>query len=128
MVTNETTNPFAYLAPHQFVVLATLRRTGEAVPTTVWFAYDQGKVYITTGKNAGKTKRIRNNGQVTMVPSDRAGNLVGEPAVAGMAREANEAERPQAFAVLQAKYGEMFTRIAGQENPDRTYLIVTPVA
>ncbi len=121
-------DPFAFLASHEFIVLTTYRKSGDAVPTTVWFAYDQGKIYITTGKNAGKAKRVRNNGRVLMTPSDRVGNLLGEPEVQGQAHEVTVDERVHARATLAQKYGEMFERIAGQESPDRTYLIVEPLS
>lgn len=129
MSSNEITtkDPFAFLSPHEFIVLTTYRKNGAGIPTTVWFAYDQGKIYITTGKNAGKTKRVRNNGRVQMTPSDRVGNLLGEPEVQGHAREATTDERMHARTTLAQKYGEMFERMAGQDNPDRTYIIVEPV-
>jgi PPOX class probable F420-dependent enzyme len=129
MSTNETTtqDPFAFLSQHQFIVLNTYRKNGSSVPTTVWFAYDQGKIYITTGKNAGKAKRIRNNGRVQMTPSDRTGNLLGEPEVQGQAREITADERVHVRATLAQKYGAMFEQIAGQDSPDRTYLIVEPL-
>ena len=126
MTQNETHNPFAFLQPQEFIVLTTYRKDGRAVPTTVWFAYDQGKIYITTGSNAGKIKRVRNNGQVEMTPSDRTGNLLGEPQVTGHAHETTPEERSHARAVLAQKYGEMFERIAGQESLDRTYIVVEP--
>jgi uncharacterized protein len=125
MTTNETTtkDPFAFLSSHEFIVLTTYRKTGDVMPTTVWFAYDQGRIYITTNKNAGKAKRVRNNGRVQMTPSDR----VGEPEVQGQAREVTPDERVHARATLAQKYGEMFEKIAGQESPDRTYIIVEPL-
>jgi PPOX class probable F420-dependent enzyme len=128
MSTDETTtqDPFAFLAPHEFIVLTTYRKNGNATPTTVWFAYDQGKIYITTGKNAGKAKRIRNNGRVQMTPSDRIGTLLGEPEVQGQAREITPDERAHARTTLAQKYGAAFERIAGQDTPDRTYIIVEP--
>ncbi len=121
-----TKDLFAFLAPHEFIVLTTYRRSGDAVPTTVWFAYDQGKLYITTRKQAGKTKRIRNDGRVRMTPSDRVGNLLGEPEVQGQAHEAIDDERVRARTLLAQKYGEMYQKIAGEETPDRTYIIVEP--
>ena len=128
MTTNETRtqDPFAYLQPHEFIVLTTYRRDGRAVPTTVWFAYDQGKIYITTGSSAGKMKRVRNNGHVAMTPSDRTGNLLGDPQIEGRAREHTHEERTHARAVLAQKYGAMFERIAGQDSPERTYIVVEP--
>ncbi len=128
MTTHEssTKDPFAFLYPHEFIVLTTHRRDGTAVPTTVWFAHDGGKIYITTSANAGKIKRIRNNGLVQMTPSDRAGNLLGEPQVEGQARESKQEERTHAREVLAQKYAEAFERITGQRNPDQTYIVVEP--
>ena len=126
MTNHQPQDPFAFLQPHEFIVLTTYRRDGRAVPTTVWFAYDQGKIYITTGTNAGKMKRIRNNGHVEMTPSDRTGNLLGEPQIAGHAHEHTPEERTHAHAVLAQKYGEMFERIAGQRSTERTYIVVEP--
>ena len=122
----QTADPFAFLAPHEFIVLTTYRKNGTAVPTTVWFAYDQGKLYITTRTTTGKIKRIRNNGNVNMTPSDRTGNLLGEPHVEGHAHESNAEESLHANAVLAKKYGEMFQRIAGADTPQRTYIVVEP--
>jgi PPOX class probable F420-dependent enzyme len=128
MSSNEITTKdlFAFLSPHEFIVLTTYRKNGVGVPTTVWFAYDQGKIYVTTGKNAGKIKRVRNNGHVQMTPSDRVGNLLGEPEVQGQAREVTTDERAYARTTLAQKY-ETFERMAGQDTPDRTYIIVEPL-
>ena len=119
-------DPFAYLAPHQFVVLTTYRKSGQAAPTTVWQAYADGKVYMTTNRDAGKIKRIRADGRVQLAPSDRVGNLLGEPLVEGHAHEAVGDERTRARDLLAAKYGAMWTQIAGEEGPERTYIVVEP--
>lgn len=126
MTNNETPiqDPFGYLQPHEFIVLTTYRKDGRAVPTTVWFAYDRGTIYITTGSKAGKIKRIRNNGRVEMTPSGRTGNLLGQPGIEGQAHEIKPEDRTHARAVLAQKYGEMFERIAGKDSPDRTYIAV----
>lgn len=122
-------DPFAYLASQEFIVLTTYRKSGTAVPTTVWFAYDQGKIYITTNTTAGKIKRVRNNGHVRMIPSDRIGNLLGQPEVSGEAKEVQTSEgRAQALAALEQKYGQQFQRIAGQDTGGRVYIVVEPAA
>lgn len=121
-----TGDAFAFLQPHEFIVLTTYRRDGTAMPTTVWFAYEQGKIYITTNRSAGKIKRVRNSGRVLMTPSDRIGNLKGESQVQGQAHEASGSERSVARAALEQKYGEHFRRIAGEETPERTYIVVEP--
>jgi len=122
-------DPFAYLATQEFIVLTTYRKDGTAVPTTVWFAYDQGKVYITTNTAAGKMKRVRNNGRVEMIPSDRVGNLLELPEIAGVAQEVQAPEEKQrAHAVLEQKYGEPFRQIVSQRSEGRVYIAVVPVA
>jgi len=126
-IENRAKEPFAFLSSHEFIVLTTYRKDGTEVPTTVWFAYNQGKIYITTGKVAGKIKRIRNNGRVLMAPSDRIGNLLGESKVQGQAHEVTSDEHAYARSMLAQKYGEMFERIAGSMSSDRTYIIVEPV-
>ncbi len=123
-----TNDPFAYLESQPFVVLTTYRKDGTAVPTTIWFAYDQGQLYFTTQKQAGKVKRIRNNGHVEITPSDRIGNLLGLPQVAGQARELSIDEQVHAHAVLRAKYGEQFDQIVSQSNSEqRTYVVISPL-
>ena len=122
----QTADPFAFLAPHEFIVLTTYRKNGTAVPTTVWFAYDQGKLYITTSTTTGKIKRIRNNGNVKMTPSDRTGNLLGEAQVEGHAHESNAEESSHANAVLSKKYDAMFERITSEHTAQRTYIVVEP--
>ena len=76
---------FAPLAGADFMVLTTYRASGEAVPTTVWFAEVAGRVYVTTNQNLKKVARIRATPAVLVAPSDRVGNLQG-PAVSGRAR------------------------------------------
>jgi PPOX class probable F420-dependent enzyme len=100
----EAGNPFAALIPHQFVQLTTFRKSGVAVPTTVWFAPDAGKLYVMTTASTGKIKRIRNNGRMLLAPSDRSGKVLG-PALEGTARELPASEHERASAVLARKYG-----------------------
>lgn len=121
------THPFAALDGAQFIVLATYRAAGGAVPTTVWFAEREGNLYITTGSASGKARRIRANPQVTVAPSDRVGNISG-PARAAHAREATAEEHAVAEAALEAKYGEQlrFFRQKRGTPAGSTYLIVTP--
>lgn len=128
MATNnlDAKDPFAQLASYAFIVLNTYRRDGTEVPTTVWFAYSQGNVYITTGNTAGKIKRIRNNGRVTMSPSDRVGKLLDQSRIVGNAHEATSAEGELARAHLIQKYGEQFQQVASQRAGDRTYIVIEP--
>ena len=70
-------DPFAYLYPYDFALLTTFRKNGDAVPTTMWFAHDQGKLYMVTSATVGKIKRIRNNGRVLLAPCDVGGKVLG---------------------------------------------------
>jgi PPOX class probable F420-dependent enzyme len=56
---------FAGLTGYECVCLTTFRKNGEAVPTPVWFAESDGKLYIYTANSSGKVKRIRNNASVS---------------------------------------------------------------
>ncbi|HNP72126.1 MAG TPA: PPOX class F420-dependent oxidoreductase [Kouleothrix sp.] len=121
---------FAPLAGADFMVLTTYRASGEAVPTTVWFAEVAGRVYVTTNQNLKKVARIRATPAVLVAPSDRVGNLQG-PAVSGRARVLGPDEAPAAEAALRAKYGEMYTattaRMDATQPPNsRVFIEVTP--
>ena len=120
-------SPFAALAGEQFIVLTTFRQNGAAVPTTVWFAERDGKLYITTGAEAGKLKRIRSNPQVLLAPSDRVGVVTGA-ALPALAREARPDEHAIAEEALDAKYGKQLRafRITGAFRAASTHLVVMP--
>lgn len=126
----DVSNSFAALDGAQFMVLATYRRSGVAVPTTVWFAEENGKLYVTTGIHTGKAKRIRNNPQVTVAPGDRVGN-VSSPAVAAWARILSPGEAHLADEALDRKYGEQRKRVVasmgmGRDPSTTAFLEITP--
>ncbi|HZC05515.1 MAG TPA: PPOX class F420-dependent oxidoreductase [Ktedonobacterales bacterium] len=128
MTTDSSIHPFTQLDGEQFIVLTTYRKTGEAVPTTVWFAERDGKLYISTGAAAGKLKRIRTNPRVTVAPSDHIGAVKGA-AVAAVAREATPDEHALAEAELAAKYGAQLGEVRRMRRPAHetsTHLVVVP--
>ncbi|MGI9642495.1 MAG: PPOX class F420-dependent oxidoreductase [Acidimicrobiia bacterium] len=106
----------------QFIVLTTYRRSGEGMPTTVWFARVGDVIIVPTGATTGKVKRLRNDPAVTMAKSNYRGKLKGEP-VTGNARilEGDDVDRAQA--ALKKKYGIQW-RLGGS-NID-TFLEITP--
>lgn len=64
---------------HQkYINLTTYRKNGNAVPTPVWFVEMDGCLYVFTGAQTGKAKRIRANGRASVAPSDARGNPLGE--------------------------------------------------
>jgi len=129
-VENQTGDPFAYLYPHQFALLKTYRKNGVAVPTPIWFANENGKLYVTTSTTTGKVKRIHNNGRVTLVPCDRSGKVTeGAKEVEGIARELPASEYAHANAVLLHKYKFMYRLLDVLEFFTRrksTYIEIAP--
>ncbi len=122
---------FDALTNQQFMNLITMRKSGAEVPTPVWFAQSGDRLYVMTGNTAGKVKRIRNNPQVQVAPSDRAGTPLGpsQPAVASVISD--PAEAATANALLTKKYGfmkRMFDLMAVFNGgaKSRAYLVITP--
>jgi hypothetical protein len=117
---------FAALAGAEFMVLTTHKRSGDAVPTTVWFAQVDDRLYLTTQSQAGKAKRVRATSHVTVAPSDRVGNVVGL-AVTAVARQLGPEEAPVAEAALHAKYGDQYVAVAARmpEGSVRVFIEVT---
>ena len=95
----DTQPAFPALTGTDFMVLTTHRRSGDPVHTTVWFAQEGDRVYVTTMNGAGKAKRIRGNEQVIVAPSDRMGNTLG-PGQTARARILAPDEYPTALAAL----------------------------
>ena len=131
--TSETPSPatqadLAALDTQQFAILTTYRRSGVAVPTTVWFSHDDGILYVQTGPEAGKLKRIRANGAVTLTPSTRVGEPLGATMTA-QARIVGADEAAHAEAALDRKYAEarkqLMARMVGEGIPlVRSYLAI----
>jgi hypothetical protein len=63
---------------HNYINLTAFRKTGQEVPTPVWFVEMDGKLYVFTGAQTGKAKRIRANGRARVAPSDGRGKPLGE--------------------------------------------------
>jgi PPOX class probable F420-dependent enzyme len=93
----------AGLADERFVSLTTYRRTGEAVSTPVWIARDGGDLLVTTPKESGKVKRLRNDSRVQLRPCSRTG-AVKDDAVAVDAH-AMIADDDQSRALLTRVFG-----------------------
>lgn len=95
---------FPHLQGHNFMNLTTYRKSGVAVVTPVWFAQKADKIYVFTGGESGKVKRIRNNGKVEVGPCDRSGKPLGEVQSA-VARLLAPAEHKSADEIITQKYG-----------------------
>lgn len=99
-----TSNPFGALAGHRYVRLSTFRRSGRTVPTPVWFTRVGENLYVVTGRNTGKAKRIRNNPDVVLAPCDFRGRPKGRE-MRAVARLTDERKGGPADRALRGKYG-----------------------
>ena len=93
----------AQISGQRYISLVTFRKNGVAVPTAVWFAEENGKLYVMTSDSTGKYKRIRNNSQVKVAPCTIRGRVTG-PELAGTARILPATERQRVLSLIRAKY------------------------
>jgi uncharacterized protein len=101
----QTHDTFTLLARDKYISLTTFRKTGKAVVTPVWFAEQSGTIYVESGKNVGKIKRIRHTARVTLAPCTLSGKVTG-PTLEGKARLLTRAQEiTTAQAALSKKYG-----------------------
>jgi hypothetical protein len=111
----------AALDKERYISLETFKRDGTGVRTPVWFAEQDGLLYIYTLANVGKVKRIRNNPRVRFAACDMRGKVHGERRE-GAARLASEAEAAAGQALLRKKYwpwksiGDFFSRLRGRQQ------------
>ncbi|HUH81030.1 MAG TPA: PPOX class F420-dependent oxidoreductase [Solirubrobacteraceae bacterium] len=124
-----TATDFEALRGHKYALLVTFRRSGEAVPTPVWFGLDSaGAMYVRTEGGSGKAKRIRANHRVRVAPSSARGKPCG-PLAAGTARVLAPDESEPAERALKSNYGlgrRLYERTLGSGATDAVYLEVVP--
>ena len=107
--------PFDALDGHRYVRLSTFRKSGAAVPTPVWFARVGDLLYVVTGRETGKAKRIRNNPNVVLAPSDFRGKPKG-PDLRATARLTNQRKGDPADRALGQKYGWQYRAFGRVES------------
>lgn len=81
----------------------------------MWVVESGGRLYLWTGSQTGKVKRIRNNPEVTLAPCTRRGQVTGG-AVPARARILAMSEQPQLWASFPAKYGWTLRLIIAAER------------
>jgi PPOX class probable F420-dependent enzyme len=71
-------NPYETFAKFKYVQMLTFRKSGQSVPTPMWYGIDPGgKMYMQTNVAAGKVKRLRNRPEVEICPSTSRGKPLG---------------------------------------------------
>lgn len=110
------------ISGQKYMSLTTFRKTGVAVPTPVWFAETNGKLYVMTRSDSGKCKRLRNNPSVRIAPCTMRGKVTG-PESAATACILPETDWPAARHILHKKYWLARLPIWSKQN---VYLEIDP--
>ena len=93
------------LERHRYISLSTFRRSGAEVATPVWFAAADGRLYVFTGGESGKVKRLRNSPRARVAPSNSRGRVLGPWQDASARILTEPASIDKAHAALRSKYG-----------------------
>jgi uncharacterized protein len=112
---------------HKYCLVVTYRRSGEAVPTPVWFGIDGGKIYFRSEERVGKIKRIRANEKVLVSPCDGRGKPLGS-GVEASARVLPAEEEERAEEAIQSNFGlgrRVYESAAMSVGPTGVYVEVT---
>ena len=116
--------PSPNLAPftnQKYLNLESFKRDGTPVQTPVWFAEEQGVLYVYTLANAGKVKRIRRNSRIRLAPCTMRGQVTG-PWVEAEATIVDATTAVHGHALLRQKYGwmkgigDVFSRLLHRER------------
>jgi len=87
----------------KYISLTTFRKSGEGVPTPVWFGEENNKLYVMTRSTMGKTKRIRNNPKEKVAPCTIRGKVTG-PEFNAIVRILPSQDGPAARKSINRKY------------------------
>ncbi len=104
------------IADEKYLSLTTFTKDGRRKPTPVWIAPlgagVDGDIGFTTGADAWKLRRLRNDPRCELQPSNGRGNVVeGSMVVTGRGREATADEVALIKKAIGDKYGFQVTMI-----------------
>ncbi|HEV2022802.1 MAG TPA: PPOX class F420-dependent oxidoreductase [Terriglobales bacterium] len=110
----------AQFTNRKYLNLESYRRSGAAVRTPLWFAEEEGVLFVYSLADSGKVKRIRNDPRVRVVPSDLRGNPKGEW-VEARAEILDAAGAARGHQLLRQKYwlkrlGDFFGRLRKRKH------------
>jgi uncharacterized protein len=121
---------FESLRGRKYCLLTTFRKSGEPIPTPVWFGLADGKVFFRTEAAVGKVKRIRSNPRVRVAPCTLRGKPLGAP-VEGHARllEAHESERAErAIAANYGLFRKLYEGVGNRLPIELLYVEIEPAS
>ena len=97
-----------------YLNLVTYKKDGSSVTTPVWVAPYQNSLVVTTSLNAGKVKRIKNNGKATIYVTNQTGSKKLSESLDVSATLISELkDKSEAVEKIKKKYGlisKMFLR------------------
>lgn len=123
-----TADTFAALIGEEFALLVTFRRSGEPVPTPVWFGMDHDHLYVESLADAGKVKRLRHDRRVRVAPCTFRGKPTG-PFTDGVGRILGAADEDRAESALDRHYGlrrRLYVRLGVRLGVRSVYLELVP--
>jgi PPOX class probable F420-dependent enzyme len=108
------------LEGHKYCLLISFRRSGEPVPTPVWFGLAQGRAYFNTRERNAKVKRIRRDPHVRVGPCSLRGKPLG-PLAEADARVLPPGDDAVAESALRSNYGLLrrvyYATVGGRGDP-----------
>jgi uncharacterized protein len=123
-----TADDFTALVGSEFALLVTFRRSGDPMPTPVWFGLNDGSLYVESLADAGKVKRLRHDRRVRVAPCTVRGKPKG-PFADGVGRILAPAEEEEAEFALDRHYGlrrRPYVRLGTRLGVRSVYLELTP--
>jgi len=123
-----TVSGFEHLRGHKYCLLVTYKRSGEAVPTPVWFGLGGRALYVRSEANVAKVARIRNDPKVRVAPCTVRGKPLGPPAEGSARILEDQGDVAAAEAALQSNYGlgrRVYEGAGGALGVETVYLEIT---
>ncbi len=103
-------NRLSQFSGEKYLSLETFKLDGSGVRTPLWFVEMDGALYVWTGSDSWKVKRLLKNPRIQVVPSGARGQPKGSW-VDGEARVALGSVAERAIELLKQKYGVMYKLI-----------------
>ena len=107
----------------EYINLITYKRDKSSVTTPVWVADFSNSLVVTTSLNAGKVKRVRNNGKATIYITNQNGTKKLSESLDLKATLIEDLDlKKQATDLIRKKYGMMAKMI--MKGPDEKRAII----
>ena len=107
----------------EYINLITYKKDKTPITTPVWVAGFSNSLVVTTSLNAGKVKRVRNNGQATIYITNQSGSKKLSESIDLKASLIEDVDlKKQAADIIRKKYGMMAKMI--MKGPDETRAII----